>query len=617
VSAILTYPEAIILGAFQGVTELFPVSSLGHSVLIPALVGKHLDPSWNRLDATAKQSPYLAFIVGMHVATAIAMIIYFWRDWLRIVKGFFGSLGQITSPAPGTRRLEPQTTDQKLAWMIILGTIPVGIAGVLLDHAVRSVLAKPTPTAIFLALNGVLLLGGELLRRRRAGLDTQPSATVASAADGWGQGSTAQGRASHSRVPQGGTAQGGTAQGGTAQGGTAQGGTAQGGTAQGWRDQGGAPQASYRDQSRFGERGYDDQGGYGQQGGYPNQGYDQRGGFGAQGGQSGGSQGGYGDQGGYSDRGGSGYGDRGGSGYGDRGDRGHGDRGDRGYGDRGGQGGYRDQGGHGDQGGHSDRGYADRAYGDDQRGYRDQGFGGQDGFGSHPWGGDGRGAYPGANDPRANDPRRGDQSGFDDQGGWDQGGRPPGRHAQRQQPPQQNQAGGQYPGGQYPGGQHSGGQHSGGQHPARQSAHGGRALKEAETSEAIQADRRLTKLSWLSAIALGASQILALFPGFSRDGSVMVAGMVRGLSRQDAVRFSFLLSAPVIFAAGLFKAGELLGPETKGIHGPILAGMLVAGVCAYLALWFLDRLLSNPKRTLTPFAIYCLIVGIGSLLYLG
>ena len=96
----------------------------------------------------------------------------------------------------------------------------------------------------------------------------------------------------------------------------------------------------------------------------------------------------------------------------------------------------------------------------------------------------------------------------------------------------------------------------------------------------------------------------------------MVAGMVRGLSRQDAVRFSFLLSAPVIFAAGIFKANELLGPETKGIHGPILAGIVASGICAYLALWFLDRLLSNPKRTLTPFAIYCLIAGIASLLIL-
>src|SRR5215469_6937746 len=155
---LITYPEAIVVGLFQGVTELFPVSSLGHSVLIPALVGG----SWKSdLDVTAQQSPYLAFIVGMHVATAIAMIIYFWRDWLRIIRGFFGSLSQIASPAPGTSRFQPQDTDQKLSWMIILGTIPVGLAGVILDHAVRSVLAKPAPTAIFLAFNGLLLLFGE------------------------------------------------------------------------------------------------------------------------------------------------------------------------------------------------------------------------------------------------------------------------------------------------------------------------------------------------------------------------------------------------------------------------------------------------------------------------
>src|SRR4051794_13002129 len=166
----LTYPEAIVVGLFQGVTELFPVSSLGHSVLIPALVGG----SWKAdLDVTAAQSPYLAFIVGMHVATAIAMIIYFWRDWLRIVKGFFGSFSQITGPAPGTRRFDLRETDQKLAWMIILGTIPVGLAGVALDHTVRTVFAKPIPTAIFLAINGLILLGGEFMRRRRAGLDAE------------------------------------------------------------------------------------------------------------------------------------------------------------------------------------------------------------------------------------------------------------------------------------------------------------------------------------------------------------------------------------------------------------------------------------------------------------
>jgi len=85
----LTYAEALVVGLFQGVTELFPVSSLGHSVLIPALVGG----SWAKdLSVTAPDSPYLAFIVGMHVATALAMIIYFWRDWVRIIGGFFTSI---------------------------------------------------------------------------------------------------------------------------------------------------------------------------------------------------------------------------------------------------------------------------------------------------------------------------------------------------------------------------------------------------------------------------------------------------------------------------------------------------------------------------------------------
>jgi undecaprenyl pyrophosphate phosphatase UppP len=439
----------------------------------------------------------------MHVATAIAMIIYFWRDWVRIIRGFFGSFGQMTNPTPGTRRFEFRDTYQKLAWMIILATIPVGIAGVILDHPVRTVLAKPTPTAIFLALNGVLLFGGEILRRRRAGLDPRPPvagpAGAVNPADGWG---------------------------GPFQGGT------QGGDYRGQpgftprsdqRDQPGfTPRSEYRDQSRYGEQGYGDQGGYG------NRGYDDRSGYTPQG-----------------------YGDQGGSG---------------------GQGGYSGRPGHADQPGYTDRrdlggqpGYTDPSWGGDQRGY--------DSRGRHAQGYDerGQGDY---------DRGRHAQGGYDDDGYR-------GRRAPREQPPQQHQSAA----------------------PASAGSD--------DAQLAIESDRRLSRYSWLAAIALGASQILALFPGFSRDGSVMVAGMVRGLSRQDAVRFSFLLSAPVIFAAGLFKANELLGPETKGIHGPILAGMLVSGICAYLALWFLDRLLSNPKRTLTPFAIYCLIAGIASLLILG
>jgi len=88
-SAALSYPEAIVVGAFQGVTELFPVSSLGHSILIPALVGGR----WARdLNVSRPESPYLAFIVGLHVATAVALLVFFWRDWIRVIGGFLTSL---------------------------------------------------------------------------------------------------------------------------------------------------------------------------------------------------------------------------------------------------------------------------------------------------------------------------------------------------------------------------------------------------------------------------------------------------------------------------------------------------------------------------------------------
>jgi undecaprenyl-diphosphatase len=149
----LTYPEAIVVGLFQGVCELFPVSSLGHSVLIPALIGGR----WARdLNVSAPKSPYLAFIVGLHVATALALLAYFWRDWLRILGGFATSL----------RDRQVRTADQRLAWLIILATIPVGITGLLLEHLFRTVLGKPIPAAIFLTANGVILYGGERLRRR-------------------------------------------------------------------------------------------------------------------------------------------------------------------------------------------------------------------------------------------------------------------------------------------------------------------------------------------------------------------------------------------------------------------------------------------------------------------
>jgi len=156
----LTYPEAIVIGLLQGVTELFPVSSLGHSVLVPAIVGGR----WARdLSLTAEGSPYLAFLVAVHVATAIALVVYFRRDWLRIVAGL----------ATTIRARSVTTADQRLAWLLVAATVPVGIAGLALDHTLRTSLGKPVPASVFLMVNGLLLAAAERLRRR-SGVEAAP-----------------------------------------------------------------------------------------------------------------------------------------------------------------------------------------------------------------------------------------------------------------------------------------------------------------------------------------------------------------------------------------------------------------------------------------------------------
>src|SRR5215469_1091298 len=152
---LMTYPEAMVVGLIQGVTELFPVSSLGHNVLIPALFGG----SWAKaLSVSTAESPYLAFIVGLHVATAIALLIYFWKDWVRIIGGFFSSI----------RDRDISTPDQKLAWMIIVATIPVGIVGLFAEHTFRVLFGKPVLAAVFLVVNGVILFSGEKFRTKKS-----------------------------------------------------------------------------------------------------------------------------------------------------------------------------------------------------------------------------------------------------------------------------------------------------------------------------------------------------------------------------------------------------------------------------------------------------------------
>ncbi len=153
----ISYLQAIVIGALQGVTELFPISSLGHSVLLPAWIGG----SWNTLvtqtdTKVSEQSPYLAFIVALHVATAIALLWFYRRDWIDIIGAFFRTLK--------TRKVE--TSTERLAWLIVVATVPVGITGLVLEHTFRVLFAKPGAAAAFLTVNGLILLAGEWLRRR-------------------------------------------------------------------------------------------------------------------------------------------------------------------------------------------------------------------------------------------------------------------------------------------------------------------------------------------------------------------------------------------------------------------------------------------------------------------
>ncbi len=275
----------------QGVAELFPISSLGHSVLIPAVVGG----SWaHDLNVRAPESPYLAFIVGLHVATAVALICYFRRDWVRIVRGLLTSVA----------RREIADPDQRLAWLLVMATIPVGVVGLIAEHAFRTTLARPNATASFLIVNGLVLLFIERARRSSSTID-----------------------------------------------------------------------AEYVDERVSGR----------------------------------------------------------------------------------------------------------------------------------------------------------------------------------------------------------------------------------------ESDRRLAGVSWANALIVGSTQILALAPGISRSGIATSAGLARGLSREDAARFSFLLATPVILAAGLLKIGDLAGPLGDGIRGQVVFGSILSGVGAYLSVRFLTRYLAN--RSLRPFGAYCIVGG--------
>jgi undecaprenyl-diphosphatase len=331
----MTYLQAVVIGLIQGITELFPISSLGHTVLIPSWLGG----SWATLvrQESRPESPYLAFVVGLHLATAVVLLGVYGRTWIRVIRGFVTSI---------TRR-EVRSADQKLAWLIVVATIPVGVAGLVLEHPFRVLFAKPLAAAIFLTINGCILLGGELLRRR----DLRRQA--ADPAD----------------VPP-------------------------------------------RQQALVGSPG-----------------------------------------------------------------------------------------------------------------------------------------PVNASGPVA------------------------------------------------------------GPDPARERA-GDRDVMLDEAAE-----QRLAGLGIRNALWIGASQILALLAGISREGVTMVGGLTRGLNHEDAMRFSFLLSTPVILAAGILKISDLTGPLGAGVRGQIIAGSIAAAASSLFAVLFLARWFRT--RTLVPFAVYCLLAGLISVIRFG
>ena len=149
----LTWFQAVVMGLLQGFSELFPISSLGHSIVVPSLI-----PGWGGL-ARAQSQPesfFLAFLVALHVGTALALLAYFWREWIRIIRALLRSIGR--------RRIE--TPDERLAWLLVVATIPAGITGLAFEHLFRTLFAKPLAASVFLVVNGVVLLAGERFRRR-------------------------------------------------------------------------------------------------------------------------------------------------------------------------------------------------------------------------------------------------------------------------------------------------------------------------------------------------------------------------------------------------------------------------------------------------------------------
>ena len=141
--------QAIALGALQGVTELFPISSLGHSVILPSLLG------W---DIKQSDPAFLGFLVATHFATALVLLGFYAHEWMRIVGGMLRSLRD--------REITRDNSAARLGWLIVVATVPAGLLGLLFEDQVKALFASARIAAIFLMLNGLILFGAEMLRRR-------------------------------------------------------------------------------------------------------------------------------------------------------------------------------------------------------------------------------------------------------------------------------------------------------------------------------------------------------------------------------------------------------------------------------------------------------------------
>jgi undecaprenyl-diphosphatase len=150
----LLFWQIIFLALLQGVTELFPISSLGHTVILPGLLPWLFGKNGNNL---VNNPDFLPIIVALHLGTAIALVIYFWRDWLQVLRTLGKSIkeGEVH-----------KGTDEWVSWLIIIGCIPAGLIGVFLETPLKQLFTSPLIAAAFLVVNGSLLYAGERLRRR-------------------------------------------------------------------------------------------------------------------------------------------------------------------------------------------------------------------------------------------------------------------------------------------------------------------------------------------------------------------------------------------------------------------------------------------------------------------